>query len=562
MQDLSKAQRARLAIRMFKTTADALALRGMYRPSGKSGQTLAQALRMISPEIYGSMNDPRIMELNGLEYVIDRLPKGIEGCSRIILTAQDELERTDFERIVPPKRRRSAYRISETEICFVITRGLSEIYDILTHLTFLHIESIKLWGQVRDSQGAFYPEWAQLQSDRADPALKNGQAPDRALWNLSIILGRTFEQTRTTYQLLEKNRQHLESNDGLFEIIYRMGMRIDREKNGQADCIVYFTPSLKEMIGSQKYGEQWARAIQKQLGRPPLEGRPLHIISANKHSVLNLLYGYAALNRLQGESLYAVIPRFREQAETIREFARKQGMYELPDQSGSHIDCQIFDMAALADIPIHPELKIAPDRLPEPKPVILVMDYAFGAQAFEVMEELLSPVEGADPARRLNVCSVSVMGKAGILPGKKGDILLASAHVFEGTPHNYMVDNDLGPDDFAPAADIDVHVGPIVTVLGTSLQNQDVLRKFQTTSWKAIGLEMEGGHYHRAISAAIIRGHIRPDVRVRYAYYASDNPLISGQTLSSGGMGEEGIRPTYLISKVILEKILTSSNIP
>jgi len=66
---------------------------------------------------------------------------------------------------------------------------------------------------------------------------------------------------------------------------------------------------------------------------------------------------------------------------------------------------------------------------------------------------------------------------------------------------------------------------------------------------------MEGGHYQRAISAAIIRGHIC-DVKVRYAYYASDNPLLSGQTLASGSMGKEGVRPTYMITKVILEKIL------
>jgi len=83
-----------------------------------------------------------------------------------------------------------------------------------------------------------------------------------------------------------------------------------------------------------------------------------------------------------------------------------------------------------------------------------------------------------------------------------------------------------------------------------------VLEKFQTTSWKAVGLEMEGGHYQRAINAAIIRGHISADVKVRYAYYASDNPLLSGQTLASGSMGKEGVRPTYMITKIILEKIL------
>jgi hypothetical protein len=128
----------------------------------------------------------------------------------------------------------------------------------------------------------------------------------------------------------------------------------------------------------------------------------------------------------------------------------------------------------------------------------------------------------------------------------------------EGTPHNYLVDNDLVKKDFDDS--VDVYVGPIVTVLGTSLQNRDVLEKFQTSSWRAIGLEMEGGHYQRAISAAIIRGHIPSDIKLRYAYYASDNPLVSGQTLASGSMGDEGIRPTYMITKIIIEKIVNTAH--
>jgi hypothetical protein len=71
---------------------------------------------------------------------------------------------------------------------------------------------------------------------------------------------------------------------------------------------------------------------------------------------------------------------------------------------------------------------------------------------------------------------------------------------------------------------------------------------------------MEGGHYQRAISAAIIRGHILPHIKLRYAYYASDNPLVSGQTLAYGSMGEEGIKPTYMITKVIVEKIVNLSS--
>ena len=96
----------------------------------------------------------------------------------------------------------------------------------------------------------------------------------------------------------------------------------------------------------------------------------------------------------------------------------------------------------------------------------------------------------------------------------------------------------------------------MVSVLGTSLQNKDILEFFKNSTWKAIGLEMEGAHYQKAIQAASqIRGNIGKDVQVRYAYYASDNPLETGSTLASGGLGTTGVKPTYIITQKILEQI-------
>jgi hypothetical protein len=169
------------------------------------------------------------------------------------------------------------------------------------------------------------------------------------------------------------------------------------------------------------------------------------------------------------------------------------------------------------------------------------------------MENLLESYDNGGTTVAFDFSSISIMGKAGILPGDKGDVMLATAHVFEGTSDNYRVNNDLSPSDFPDTEK--VFVGPMVTVLGTSLQNRDMLEKFQS-DWRTIGLEMEGGHFQRAISAAIIKGNAREDMPVRYAYYASDNPIKTGSTLAAGAMGKEGVKPTYLITKVILEKIL------
>jgi hypothetical protein len=565
MQELSKSQKARIAIRTFKTLADALTLQGVYKPSGKAGEKLSEALKMLSPEIYGSMTDQRIVELKGLEYVIDRMPHGIENCNRLILTAQEDFHDTSFEKIIPLKRRRVSYAVSNKEMCFVITRGLSEIYDILTHLTFLNIEAQKIYLQACNQADGTSAEWLEL--ERIVTANKNldGEELDQAIWNLSILLGRTYKETRETYDYLQKNHLQYGANSGLFRIIYTIGKRVmDERQKKQDELTVYFTPSLHEVIGHHKYGTLWAQSLKEQLYELGFHDRPIHIISANMHSVSNTLYGSGALRQAGMEvpaDLYEMVRTIRNQARDIISYAAQHGLVVLRDTSGSNIDVHIIDTTQLEETFIHSSMRVDLQFVRERRPVLVVMDYAFGIQAFELMDELLGPCHIPDKVISFDIESISIMGKAGILPGKKGDIMLATAHVMEGTPHNYIVQNDLAASDFDEG--VDVYCGPIVTVLGTSLQNRDVLERFHTSSWKAVGLEMEGGHYQRAISAAIIRGHIPQNLKTRYAYYASDNPLVSGQTLASGPMGEDGIVPTYMITKVILQKILNpEANLP
>ncbi len=557
MQELSKSQKARHAIRTFKILADSLSLQGSYRPSGMVGEKLTEALKQLSPEIYGSMTDGRIVELKGLEYVIDRMPKGIENCTRIILTAQEDFNETSFAKIVPFKRRRVSYAVSKNEICFVITTGKSEIYDILTHITFLNIEAQKIYQQAKIRVEGLSSEWAELERIVEQDMILEDEDLEHAIWNLSIILGRTYKETRETYDYLEKSRWENDTNNGLFQIVYGIGKRVmDEQSEAKNQLTVYFTPSLREMIDNQKYASLWAKKIKESLSRLHFQYRPIHVISANMHSMRNLLFGPKVLAE-SGEKvpddLYDMVRAVRDKEIAMDTFANDHGFIYMQDTSGSNIDVNIIDLAALEQDHIHPSLKINFHFIKETEPILLVIDYAFGTQAFDIMDELLRPFHLNGDEGSLNVKSISIMGKAGVLPGKKGDVMLATAHVIEGTGDNYIVANDLCETDFDDK--VDVYRGPMVTVLGTSLQNRDVLERFHSSSWRAIGLEMEGGHYQRAISGAIIKGHIPADMKTRYAYYASDNPILSGQTLASGPMGDEGIVSTYMISKVILEKI-------
>ncbi|MBC7556230.1 MAG: hypothetical protein H7195_04635, partial [Chryseobacterium sp.] len=303
--------------------------------------------------------------------------------------------------------------------------------------------------------------------------------------------------------------------------------------------------------------EKWAHKVKEVLAQNDLHMRPLHIISANMHSVKNMLFANDALGKKQKDgvdySLYEEISNKKTLQDKILDYSLQQGLIYIDDQSGSNIDVQIIDLSKI-------DLKNSPFAHTEftGDDVVLVFDYAFGEQAFEVMDELLRPYDFNSEVYTMKVNSIHIMGKAGILTGGKGDIMIPTSHIFEGTADNYIFDNALKLEDFVDE-DLKAYEGPMITVLGTSLQNKDILTYFMTTSWKAIGLEMEGAHYQKAIQVASkIRKHISEDVTVSYSYYASDNPLETGSTLSSGGLGLTGVKPTYLITLRILEHIFKS----
>ena len=143
----SRSQESSAAIERMYITMRHLFNRGFYKPMGVSGETLREALLQLRPEIYGSVADEKV-ELNGLLYVIERLPIGIEECRYINLTSDEGYSQSHFKAIVPSKRRRNCYRIDEEQMNIEITRGRSDIYDVLTHLTFIFIESHKIKARI------------------------------------------------------------------------------------------------------------------------------------------------------------------------------------------------------------------------------------------------------------------------------------------------------------------------------------------------------------------------------------------------------------------------------
>lgn len=548
----SRAQESTNAIERMYVTMRHLFSRGFYKPMGISGEALRESLLVLRPEIYGSIAESK-SELSGLIYVLDRLPEGIEQCKYINLIADEGYRQSHFKPIIPPKRRRNCYRIDPEQMNIEITRGRSDIYDVLTHLTFLFIESHKIADRILLDDNKISHDWAKLEANIQKNKLTLAER-EATFIHIGNLLGRTFEEVLRAYKALATPILP----DRFIHIIYWLGKLALNERVNDDKRTITFSTVLRERIGHHLHGEIWAEHIKHILLKNGLLERPLHIISANMHSVMNSLFAEKALakevevsSRVELFELLS-LPESEPLRKKVKEYAHKHGMISVDDTSGTNIDVQLFDTAKIdfTDTPyeVHHLEK-------GEKPVILVMDYAFGEQAFETIDELLKPYHKGGKTFFLDVLSISIMGKAGILEGEKGDLMIPTAHIFEGTADNYPFHNEFTKADFEGNG-LKVFEGSMITVLGTSLQNKDILKFFLHSTWNAVGLEMEGVHYQKAIqSASKIRKSIREDVKVRYAYYASDNPLETGSTLASGGLGTTGVKPTYLITFKILEQI-------
>lgn len=553
----TRAQESSSAIERMYITMRHLFNRGFYKPMGVSGETLREALLLLRPEIYGSIGDEKA-ELEGLLYVIDRLPQGIEECTFINLTSDEGYANSHFKPIIPPKRRRNCYRIDDEQMNIEITRGRSEIYDILTHLTFLFVESHKISKRIIiNEEGATVRDWQKLENAATSTKKLTQKEREIAITHTANILGRTFNELTEAYPKFATENQP----ERLLHIVYWLGKLAIEEIINNNKRTITFSPVLRERLGHHIHGEVWADNIKSVLHKNGLLKRPIHIISANMHSVMNSVFAKGTLKAADNKKdifeFYETLSDSKNSLlrNKVEKLALQNGMIYIKDKSGTNIDVQIFD-TDMIDFTKTEFNYLEGNK--NNKAVIFVMDYAFGEQAYETLDEFLKPFKADGKDVHLDVKSISMMGKAGILEGDKGDVMIPSAHIFEGTADNYPFKNELSKNDLLDCG-VDVFEGTMVTVLGTSLQNKEILKFFKNSTWNVIGLEMEGAHYQKAIQAASkVRGNINQDVKVRYAYYASDNPLETGSTLASGGLGTSGVKPTYIITKKILEQIFNS----
>ncbi len=196
----------------------------------------------------------------------------------------------------------------------------------------------------------------------------------------------------------------------------------------------------------------------------------------------------------------------------------------------------------------HPEININPSSKNH---LILYIGYTIGAQSYHIIKPLLMLF--GNKARSLNI-----VGKAEGLVGNTGDILVPDRMFLSKNHELSIIDyGNFHKEDLEISnKSNNIHIGPMLTVAGTILQNKDILN-FYKHVMGCIGLEMEGFYFCKEIENCIKHGILRKNFVTRCLYHLTALPLEADYNtlVSKESTWEEGIGSMKAIQGFVLNQI-------
>lgn len=515
-----------------------------------SVEALVPLYRSLQPALHPGVDEPYRIDVGALQYAVRRLPENVTGTFAFLLADEIPEALAGSARSFPPirttARRRDIREVLPGKDLVLLRTGNSDLIDLVTSLCLYAVEARKIRERVI--------------RDNSLPAIEaylgggtsGGPQDARSFLNTLSFSSREVDGLvriwpEETVRRVSEITRHRE----MFSIDVRR-----HQRNSQARRDELWTAEV-------------ARVTADLLGTDPADLSPdrgVHIISSNTHSVSNCLNpwfrehgdrvlawardnGHPAAEdswREEQDLVYALardyVTAHPEEGAAAAETAREAGHLSLGETVGTGIQVQLIDLTRIVNVPIDPAVAPVAADSPAADDLIVNIDYAFGEQAEYVIRNLLT-LYGE------SIRSVSFLGKAGALVGRRGDILAPTAFIEQHSDLFQPVPPQTEPTGFP------VHTGPMLTVDGTLLQNRQMLN-FYRHIWNVVGIEMEGTHYYREILESRQLGVIRPDVAFRFLYYVSDLPLDTGSSLAAPLRAAEGVPPLYAITRSILNQII------
>ncbi len=344
-------------------------------------------------------------------------------------------------------------------------------------------------------------------------------------------------------------------------------------------------------VGYARVTRRWWQPVLDLLRAEGLGGRPVHFVSSNAHSFVNLVTGTVAARsdqieayveaqgppdlreelrrfregRAQGDvqnfHYFAARPFFRahpdEQAARSRE-ERERGVFHVSSTTALDVAAQVIVLdrldAAHLDTRVRPVVEAALRRSPA---IVVNVDYPLGLGAYNILREVAETVG--------ELRSVYVLGKAATLNADVGDVMLSNVVHDEHSGSTFYIDNAFAVDDIAPylrfGSGLDNQRA--VSVRGTFLQNRGHLDFYYREAFTVV--EMEAGPYCQAVYEMSTGDRYpvgepvnfsRLPIDVGIIHYASDTPFTQARTLGARGLSYHGMDSTYASSVAILRRIL------
>ena len=513
---------------------------------------IVRRYRALRPSLHRHVGGSAI-DVGALAYAMRRLPVNIGRTLALFLT-------NDFPQLYEPMsgrflevstaaRRRAVFEMMPGKSMVLLRDSVSDLADFITCLCVWVAEAEKIRARLDHPDAIELLERSASGEESSDDALAKLALDEAEAAGLRALWG-------------DDTVQHLRA-----AVLHN------------EDYYVEIEPQFDNY--GRRHSESWtlqiAEATAHLMGCDPARlppDLPVHIISSNTHSVANCLSPWLHRHRREVEAwgrthtpdlfearwsddtdrLYAVARSYLEAHPALAKQRAKEesgcGMYRLPESAITGIAVELIDLSRLNEADVDPGI-VDGGKLRLKRGLLVNIDYAFGRQAKEILSCLLTLF-----GRRVR--SVNVLGKAGAVIGARGDILVPTVFVEQGVDEavDFPGVNDVEVERLhARTPDRGIHVGPVLTVAGTLLQNDSLLRYYKHI-WQCVGLEMEGTYYLRELLTAARTGVVSDTVKSRFLYYVSDLPLDHSANLSGSLQVHEGLPPLYAVTREVLAEIL------
>lgn len=535
-------------------------------------ETLAESHTAMQSSLHVGADELSV-DVSALIYSALRLPACIMHVEDVLIGQTEKSfiqagygDITLWERVFAPGRRRRMHFDGHSRlVVYIVSR--SDIDDLVPILTAYQIEWNKLHHllqdtTIRDFLDAHQGRTTRLMNDEVEQLGGWLNMPPKDLQRLEIVWQGVFVDTLR------------------FVADHRKEMSVGLISGSLADY-------------RRATASWWDELRQTVLenGGPDVEQHPAYFVSSNTHSLVNLLTGFARrheeglvayVKNYNYESLlteyediqqsphksldnflYYVLGKYLAEEATntqdhIRQDEEKIGIYRVPNKHGFEIEAQIIELNSLRgewmDARVSDGLSI--DTLAESDALIVNINYPLGLAAYEMLSRISERIS--------RLLGVYVMGKAAILNGRVGDVMIPNVVHDEHSQNTYLFDNCFSARHVKP------YMGrgnvldnqKAITALGTFLQNPGYMTVFYREGYTDI--EMESGPYLSAIYEAFrpkrhpyneIVNLYQVPFDVGFLHYASDMPMKRGHNLGSGNLSYTGVEPTYATAIAILRRI-------